>query len=279
MLNITDNHSHSNYSMYSLHFYDHPLPKPKVGQSFVLAIAAHLAVAWLIFRVAETLPPLPLPPPAVMMQWSTQIEAPATPKPLPVGEQQTVSSAASEPQKSAEKQPELPKLTRAEKAKIIVAENKPEPRVRQKQPKPEKPQAITSPAALASAASSAAPMAQSQPFERVSAPINSDANAKVDAKISWESLVRGHLNRFKRYPAEAQARNRTGTVWVEFTLDYRGNILSSKKIKSSGTQSLDREAMRMLEKSQPLPIPPESILYQGRITVTLPIDFSLINQQ
>lgn len=93
--------------------------------------------------------------------------------------------------------------------------------------------------------------------------------------MTWESLVKGHLNRYKKYPTDARRRARTGQAIVTFTVNASGRVQGNQLHTSSGTISLDREALAVLERAQPLPKPPAEILSDGRYSVTMPINFDL----
>lgn len=97
------------------------LPQPRWARGLLLALAAHAALVLLFYWPQTALEPVVLPPPAVMMSWAAQIEAPES-KPLPLGVQQAESAAAQPAEQ--QQQPDLPKLARAEKAKIVTAEKK-----------------------------------------------------------------------------------------------------------------------------------------------------------
>ncbi|MBH2811596.1 energy transducer TonB [Serratia liquefaciens] len=247
------------------------MPQPRWARGFLCAIAAHVALVLLFYWPPRPLPPMQLPPPAVMMSWAAQIEAPESPKPLPLGVQQAQSSAA-QPAEQQE-QPDLPKLARAEKTKIAVAEKKrTEQRPPQKtQPKPEEQAKETKHAAASSAA---APKVLNV-ARQAAAPLNSDSASQLQAKLSWESQVKGLLNRIKRYPSDAQRRRRTGMPQVVFTVDAQGRVSDLRLQASSGTASLDREALAVVTRAQPLPQPPVEMLQQDKVRVTMPIDFNL----
>lgn len=247
------------------------MPQPRWARGFLCAIAAHVALVLLFYWPPQTLPPMQLAPPAVMMSWAAQIEAPESPKPLPLGVQQAESSAAqpAEPQD----QPDLPKLARAEKTKISVAEKKrTEHRPAQKaQPKPEE---QVKEIRHAAASSAAAPKALNI-TRQTAAPLNSDSASNEQVKLSWESRVKGMLNRIKRYPPDAQRRRRTGMPQVSFSVDAQGRVFDLTLQAPSGTASLDREALSVVMRAQPLPPPPVEMLRQGNVQVTMPIDFNL----
>ncbi|HEJ9150328.1 TPA: energy transducer TonB [Serratia marcescens] len=246
------------------------LPQPRWALGLLLALAAHAALVLLFYWPQTAREPVALPPPAVMMSWAAQIEAPES-KPLPLGVQQAESAAAQPAEQ--QQQPDLPKLARADKAKIVTAQKKrAEHRPPQKaQPKPQEQAKETRNAAASSAA---APQAQTISHQ-TAAPINSDANSNAQAKLSWESLVKGKLNRIKDYPLDARSRRRSGMPQVSFSVDAQGRVSNVILLARSGTASLDREAVAVVSRAQPLPPPPPEMLQQGAVRVRMPIDFNL----
>jgi periplasmic protein TonB len=94
------------------------------------------------------------------------------------------------------------------------------------------------------------------------------------AEASWRSQLAAHIARYKRYPAEAEARHDTGTVRLSFTMDRNGRVLSRHIQGSSGSAALDQEVLSMIERAQPLPAFPPG-MPQPRMTLVVPIRFSL----
>ena len=139
---------------------------------------------------------------------------------LPSPARSLTPSAAAQPAEQ-QQQPDLPKLARADKAKIVTAQKKrAEHRPPQKaQPKPQEQAKETRNAAASSAA---APQAQTISHQ-TAAPINSDANSNAQAKLSWESLVKGKLNRIKDYPLDARSRRRSGSSASDAGSTTEGN--------------------------------------------------------
>jgi len=74
----------------------------------------------------------------------------------------------------------------------------------------------------------------------------SQASAK-----SYNALVFGHLQRFKRYPAAAHGAS--GTTVLRFDLNRAGEVIASEISKSSGNTVLDREALELLHRASPFP--------------------------
>lgn len=66
---------------------------------------------------------------------------------------------------------------------------------------------------------------------------------------------------------------------IRFVVNREGYVLSSQLIKSSGVAILDREALALIKRAQPLPKPPTELLSHGQITLELPIGFDLKNKK
>jgi protein TonB len=71
------------------------------------------------------------------------------------------------------------------------------------------------------------------------------------AANAYNSLVYGHLQRYKRYPASAGGAS--GTAVVRFALNRAGDVVSSALAKSSGNAALDQEALAILRRANPFP--------------------------
>jgi protein TonB len=91
---------------------------------------------------------------------------------------------------------------------------------------------------------------------------------------SWQALLLGRLERFKRYPDEAQLNQDEGTAYLRFTMDRQGKVLSAAIEKSSGYAELDRETLALIYRAEPLPPPPPGI-GGDPIELTVPVQFSL----
>jgi periplasmic protein TonB len=91
---------------------------------------------------------------------------------------------------------------------------------------------------------------------------------------SWQTSLVRQLQRYKRYPSEAQSRNEQGVVLLSFSLDRDGHVLSHRIARSSGFADLDNEVMAMIMRAEPLPAFPAS-MQQARLDLTVPIRFSL----
>jgi protein TonB len=94
---------------------------------------------------------------------------------------------------------------------------------------------------------------------------------------TWISALTKRLQLFKRYPSEARERGEVGSVQVTFTVDRTGRVLSSSVTRSSGHPALDREALALLARAQPLPVF-SSTMTDTELELTIPISFDLVDR-
>ena len=96
----------------------------------------------------------------------------------------------------------------------------------------------------------------------------------IQIRDEWQRVLAAHIERFKRYPAEARSREEEGTARVAFTIDHEGRLLSSRIVQSSGSAMLDEETLTMLARAQPMPRPPEQ-LSDSEFSFVVPVRFTL----
>lgn len=81
-----------------------------------------------------------------------------------------------------------------------------------------------------------------------------------DAVYSWQGALHAHLERHKRYPSVAQFRRQQGVPVVRVIMDREGRVLSAQLERTSGHEALDTEALALLTRAQPLPVPPPDVV-------------------
>jgi protein TonB len=154
---------------------------------------------------------------------------------------------------------------------------KPEPKAVAKKPeeKPDDQKTETKPAEQAAPAprTTAAPRSEQNTAQAPAAPSPGSVASRAQL-AQWRDLVAARLQQNKRYPREAEARRETGVVTLNFSVDRRGKVLSSRIVKSSGHSSLDEEVQAMLRRAEPLPAFGPAMT-QSAIQLTVPIQFSL----
>tara|TARA_R110002124_G_scaffold278760_2_gene450901 strand:- start:109 stop:918 length:810 start_codon:yes stop_codon:yes gene_type:complete len=226
--------------------------------------------------------PLELQPQAAPMaiELVMPLAAPANqPTELPPGPEQTEAQAAkAEPVKVAETQPDLPEVAKAE---VSLPTPKPTPVKAPEPPVEEKPddrpEPVNESADQQAAEQTTAPPSVATPnqSEAVSAPtLGAVRQQQLDARQQWEQLLYAHLQRHKRYPRQALRAHQQGMPTITLTMNRRGQVLSVNLASSSGARTLDREALALAKRAEPLPLPPPEIAGE-RITLTVPVLFSL----
>ncbi|WP_346431386.1 energy transducer TonB [Raoultella scottii] len=215
-------------------------------------------------------------PAAVMLEYAPEFEVSFIRPELPPGVSQQRKVEAMTERESLHNK-ELPKLREHEDAELKLAAATPEKERKKKTERKKKSsQERKEEQGNSTITSLAAPPVQSARTQRNTAPLDTDAARISQSKISWESLVKGKINKMRNYPDDARRRKRTGTAVIAFSVDERGEILSTKLVTSSGTLSLDRAALIALESARPLPPPPKEMLKNGVQKVTLPVEFGLL---
>jgi protein TonB len=219
---------------------------------------------------------------AAMVQWSEPIEDAESASaivielaPLPVASMQVPNDIAPGPEQvESEVFPDQPvekveekieeKIEQApnpEIALVLPQEAKPEP------PKPmeTQPAPATTAPQVPSMVEAALPAAPTEGAPNVS---NSNAVPR------WKSQVVGMLERNKRYPSDARNRREQGVTQLAFSIDRQGRVVASRIVTSSGSSSLDKEALELAQRAQPFPPPPPE-LAGAQISLTVPIRFNI----
>ena len=119
-----------------------------------------------------------------------------------------------------------------------------------------------------------APSGSAAPVARTAASPNSSSGASP-ALATWKGELVAHINRFKRFPANAAS---SGTASVAFAINRAGAVVSARLISSSGDHALDEEAVALLHRASPVPAPPPQ-LSAGVITLTVPIQIRSLSSE
>ncbi|MEF3088575.1 energy transducer TonB [Raoultella scottii] len=246
----------------------------------LLTLLLHvMLLGWLCYQSSPP-PPLPAATPMVVLMMATQAQSVASPEKMPTGVQQTHALPSSQPvaQKEEVTEETRPALTQAPqgtepKTSPEIKKSKPAKRKDPTPPKTTAEREVT-PSKTSAAADTSAPPSMND--KQVAAPQNMAAPQANPMSSDWSGQLLAHLSRFKRYPAVALRQQRQGVVYISITLDRQGNVLAAKLLRSSGVDSLDREAEQLAKRAAPLPPPPDDIRAgQPSFSVTLPIRFDL----
>ena len=127
-----------------------------------------------------------------------------------------------------------------------------------------------------------APKVETQPTPQV-APVTTPEPPKVmppnqsdidAAKSAYGDALWRAISKFKKYPNIAQRRGYQGEVVLELQLDGYGKIKSKKVAQSSGYEILDNQALEMVDKAVPFPLPAEA-LRNSNFSIKVPVPFKL----
>jgi periplasmic protein TonB len=244
------------------------------GVCFVSIVGLHLAAAWIVLHRRPGVEPAPSPPPAAQMIDLAPLPAapPAPPSEIPPGPKQTLAQPPPPPEPAIQ-QP-LPELPPSPAPQIAVPEPpkpKPKPRPVERHPPIKRIPNVTPPAP----ATTAPPQVEAPPASSAAAPAPGASSAPPSNAVpTWQGLLVGRLERFKRYPEEARFRRQQGVVYLHFTMDRYGKVLTASIEKSSGFDALDQEALALIHRAEPLPPPPHEVIGDP-VELTVPLQFFL----
>lgn len=264
----------------------HPGP-PDGGQlglwtsAAVAALAVHLgAGAWMLQKTVE---PAGNPaPPAMMLELAPMPAAPQTDAPeltQDTIDQMETPETTNAPDLLA---PEMPELPPPPEDLPELAQDAPVPPDLTPVPAPEPEVAIPRPVTRPKPVKVEKKKEEKkEELRQARAPAPAPAEKPVGAsnptqgspraQAQWKDRLAAHLERRKRYPAAARSRKAEGTAQVRFTVDGGGTVLSATLVRSSGDETLDAEAVALLQRASPLPKPPDG---SGH-AVTAPINFTI----
>jgi protein TonB len=95
-----------------------------------------------------------------------------------------------------------------------------------------------------------------------------------EGRESFLGRLLAQLNRFKHYPPEARKAHIEGVVMLHFVMDEGGHVTRAEIAKSSGRPALDKEALALIERAQPLPALPADFPTRT-LDAVVPIEFLL----
>jgi protein TonB len=245
-----------------------------------LALAFHVAVGASVLRYWRSELDQVAGAPLILIELAPLPVAPAaTPNQVPPGPQQTQTAAAPPPQPPAAKldakpvpEPEQPVQTTAtvtmppvpQAAQPVAVLPPPKPAAPPKEKK--------RPPSRARRAS--APSAAPHRAQRTAAPAPGASAGNPYAVSNWKSRLVARLERYKRYPAAAQARGEHGVAQLAFSVDRSGGVHDARIRRSSGSATLDRATLALVARAQPLPPPPPEIRSR-RIAIVVPIRYKI----
>ena len=230
------------------------------GICLLLALCLHAGAAVLLVTRSDSFDQVASAP-VIMIELAEVPVAPSvTRTELPPNPEQTEAqseSAPSNPAKNAEITPDPVKEAELSATPLPA----PTERVKEKRTKQQH-------ASLAGA-----PTPADQRAARAAAQAPGATSHNPDAVPSWKSALVARLERYKRYPAEAQSRGESGVAQLAFSVDRGGGVHHAHIVRGSGSSSLDRETLALVERAAPMPPPPPEVA-GAQIPIVVPIRYN-----
>lgn len=169
---------------------------------------------------------------------------------------------------------EMEKAPPAPEPEVALPVKQPKPEKKEEKPEEQAQQEVKTQASVGDPITAAPAKTEAPVAATTAAPVAGTGRTAELAQATWQKSLLTHLNTNKRYPVQARARGDQGTAKVQFRIDRRGNVIASELLASSGSPSLDEEALAVLKRASPLPAPPAE--FGGEtIALTLPIQFRI----
>jgi periplasmic protein TonB len=229
------------------------------GTSLALALSFHAAGAIALVHWNDSFDPVANAP-VILIELAPVPVAPADTQPeLPPGPRQAEAAPEAQPPNPTEKV-EI-KADLAREAELPVMSPSANEKAKEKKQKQKH-------ASLATAPSTA-----EQRAERAAATTPGATSHNPHAVPNWKSALVARLERFKRYPAEAQSRGEHGVAQLAFNVDRSGGVHHAHITRSSGSSLLDRETIALAERASPMPSPPPEVA-GAQIPIVVPIRYN-----
>jgi protein TonB len=218
------------------------------------------------------------PTAALVVNLAPMPMSPTDTLPAPLGPEQVQAEASPKPVEKVEEKPEevrevskveqeQPDLAPAENPEVAMAALPPEAR-------PEEVKAADNQIPAPMTTAPQAPKVEEAVV--AAAPEQGQINiSNSNAIPTWKRQVVGLLERNKRYPEAAQARNQHGSVELAFSLDRQGRLTASRIAKSSGSAALDEAALDLVRRSRPFPPPPPE-MSDAELNLNVPIRYNIV---
>lgn len=228
------------------------------GGSFMVAVLLHVVVIgvalwWSLRAPTVLLDPQPLE--AVMVELAESPEAPpAVPTEIPPGpaqQEQQRSKPTPAPRVEREPPPQEPE--------VVDAYVPPQPREQPASDAHNVDQTLAPPDVTAT------------PSDRYAAR-QTTSGQRAQASLTWQGLLLGHLEKYRRYPQLAERMHQEGVAYVRFSVDRRGNVSNPRIGRSSGHDALDQATLETIARATPIPPPPAEVSGDP-VEVMVPVEF------
>lgn len=103
--------------------------------------------------------------------------------------------------------------------------------------------------------------------------LGNSTSSNAEIKANYEQTVSLWIKKFQFYPDEAREMGLKGSPVVRIRIDRRGNIRSNLIETSSGYEELDRAALDMVRRANPVPAVPDDYPLGEAFDFLIPVTF------
>jgi periplasmic protein TonB len=93
------------------------------------------------------------------------------------------------------------------------------------------------------------------------------------AKVTWEKKLMAHFKKHLQFPEGAKAKGARVQVLLSVEFDRLGHVILASIAEGSGQRAFDEAALKMVRRSDPVPMPPPPVADLG-LRRTLPVLFN-----
>jgi protein TonB len=105
--------------------------------------------------------------------------------------------------------------------------------------------------------------------------LGNSKDSKAEIKSRYEQTISLWIQKFKLYPRNARAQGMEGSTVVRIRIDRRGNIRYSVLEGNTGYEELDRAALDMVRRANPVPAVPDSYPEGEMFEYLIPVNFGI----
>ncbi|HKS85265.1 MAG TPA: energy transducer TonB [Pseudolabrys sp.] len=223
------------------------------------AFGLHAAGAWAFLLWDET-PDAVASAPVIMVELAQVAVSPEiAPARLPPGPEQPEVQPV--PESHAKTEIVKPELDLEDKGELVASQPAPAEKPNETKQRQRRTRIAT------------APGAAHQRAPRTMSDFPGSPTADPNAVPNWKSALVARLERYKRYPADAQMRDEHGVAQLAFSVDRSGSVHRPHIVRSSGSSALDRETIALAERASPMPPPPPEVA-GAQIPIVVPIRYN-----
>lgn len=105
--------------------------------------------------------------------------------------------------------------------------------------------------------------------------LGNSTDNKAEIKSRYEQTISLWIQKFKLYPESAREQGMQGSTVIRLRIDRRGNIRYSALEGNTGYDELDRAALDMVRRANPVPAVPDSYPEGEMFEFLIPVNFAI----